>query len=115
MYYVKLKSSLYGLKQLGRMCYNWLSEYLLQNGYSHRILLISVYIDDLNIISNTQDIDEARNHLKTEFDMKDNKIWVNKILLRFVNRAPSLRNFSAPIYLCAEIIGEIQYGQSISK
>jgi len=25
----------------------------------------------LNIIGNTQDIDEARNHLKTEFKMKD--------------------------------------------
>jgi hypothetical protein len=30
-----------------------------------------VYVDDLNIISNIQDIDEARNHLKTEFEMKD--------------------------------------------
>jgi hypothetical protein len=30
-----------------------------------------VYVDDLNIIGNTRDIDEARNHLKTEFEMKD--------------------------------------------
>ena len=30
-----------------------------------------MYVDDLNIIGNTQDIDEARNHLKTEFEMKD--------------------------------------------
>jgi len=30
-----------------------------------------VYVDDLNIIGNTQDIDEARKHLKTEFEMKD--------------------------------------------
>jgi hypothetical protein len=30
-----------------------------------------VYVDDLNIIGNQQDIDEARNHLKTEFDVKD--------------------------------------------
>jgi hypothetical protein len=28
-------------------------------------------VDDLNIISHTKDIDEARNHLKTEFKMKD--------------------------------------------
>jgi hypothetical protein len=28
-------------------------------------------VDDLNIISHTKDIDEARNHLKTEFEMKD--------------------------------------------
>jgi hypothetical protein len=30
-----------------------------------------VYVDDLNIIGNTQDVDEARNHIKTEFEMKD--------------------------------------------
>jgi hypothetical protein len=33
--------------------------------------IISVYVDDLNIIGNQQDIDEARNHLKTEFKVKD--------------------------------------------
>nr|ABA98087.1 retrotransposon protein, putative, Ty1-copia subclass [Oryza sativa Japonica Group] len=33
--------------------------------------IISVYVDDLNIIGNTQDINEARHHLKTEFEMKD--------------------------------------------
>jgi hypothetical protein len=33
--------------------------------------IISVYVDDLNIIGNTRGIDEARNHLKTEFEMKD--------------------------------------------
>ena len=30
-----------------------------------------MYVDDLNIIGSTRDIDEARNHLKTEFEMKD--------------------------------------------
>jgi hypothetical protein len=30
-----------------------------------------VYVDDLNIIGHTKDIDKARNHLKTEFEMKD--------------------------------------------
>jgi hypothetical protein len=30
-----------------------------------------MYVDDLSIIGNTRDIDEARNHLKTEFEMKD--------------------------------------------
>nr|CAD40421.3 OSJNBa0065J03.17 [Oryza sativa Japonica Group] len=33
--------------------------------------IISVYVDDLSIIGNTQDINEARHHLKTEFEMKD--------------------------------------------
>ena len=85
MYCVKLKRSLYGLKQSGRMRYNRLSEYLLQKGYSNNddcpcifikrsstgFCIISVYVDDLNIIGNTQDIDEARRHLKAEFEMKD--------------------------------------------
>ena len=85
MYCLKLKRSLYGLKQSGRMWYNRLSEYLIQKGYSNNddclcvfikrsstgFCIISVYVDDLNIIGNTQDIDEARNHLKTEFEMKD--------------------------------------------
>ena len=30
-----------------------------------------MYVDDINIIGNTQNIDETRNHLKTEFEMKD--------------------------------------------
>ena len=30
-----------------------------------------MYVDDLNIIGNTQDIDEARDHLKMEIEMKD--------------------------------------------
>ena len=84
-YCVKLNKSLYGLKQSGRMWYNRLSEFLLKRGYSNNddcpcvfikksetgFCIISVYVDDLNIIGNTQDIDEARNHLKTEFEMKD--------------------------------------------
>ena len=85
MYCVKLKMSLYGLKQSGRMWYNRLSEYLMQKGYSNSddclcvfikrsssgFCIISVYVDDINIIDNTQNIDEARNHLKKEFEMKD--------------------------------------------
>jgi hypothetical protein len=85
MYCVKLNKSLYDLKQSGRMWYNRLSEFLLQKGYSNSddcpcvfikksslgFCIISVYVDDLNIIGNTQDIDEARNHLNTEFEMKD--------------------------------------------
>jgi hypothetical protein len=30
-----------------------------------------VYVDDLNIIGHARDVDEARDHLKTEFEMKD--------------------------------------------
>jgi hypothetical protein len=35
------------------------------------ILHNAVYVDDLNIIGHTKDIDEACNHIKTEFGMKD--------------------------------------------
>jgi hypothetical protein len=33
--------------------------------------IISVYVNDLNIIGHKKDIDEACNHLKMEFEMKD--------------------------------------------
>ena len=67
MYSVKLKRSLYGLKQSGRMWYNWLSEYLMKKGFMNNedcpcvfirksnkgLCIISVYVDDLNIIGTT--------------------------------------------------------------
>jgi hypothetical protein len=85
MYCVKLVKSLYGLKQSGRIWYNRLKEFLLNKGYSNSddcpcvfirksnrgFCLISIYVDDLNIISQTKDINEAHNHLKTEFEMKN--------------------------------------------
>jgi hypothetical protein len=84
MYCVKLVKSLYGLKQSGRMWYNQLKEFLLNKGYSNNddcpcvfirkfttgFCIISVYMDDLNIIGHIKDIDEARGHLKTEFEVK---------------------------------------------
>jgi hypothetical protein len=85
MYCVKLVKSLYDLKQSGRMWYNRLKEFLLNKGYSNNndclcvfirksttgFCIISVYVDDINIIGHIKDIDEARDHLKTEFEMKD--------------------------------------------
>jgi len=85
MYCVKLQKSLYGLKQLGQMWYNRLSEFLLQKGHTTNddspcvfikksqtgFCIISVYVDDLNIIGHVQNINEARNHVMTEFEMKD--------------------------------------------
>jgi hypothetical protein len=85
MYCIKLVKSLYDLKQSGRMWYNRLKEFLLNKGYSNSddcpcvfirkfntgFCIISVYVDDLNIIGHANDIDEARNHLKKEFEMKD--------------------------------------------
>jgi hypothetical protein len=85
MYCVKLQKLLYGLKQSGRMWYNRLSEFLLSKGYTKNddctcvfikrskvgFCIISVYVDNLNIIGNKLDIDETRHHLTTEFEMKD--------------------------------------------
>jgi hypothetical protein len=85
MYCVKLVKSLYGLKQSRRMWYNRLKEFLLNKGYSNiddglcvfirksttGFCIISVYVNDLYIIDHAKDIDEACNHLKKEFEMKD--------------------------------------------
>jgi hypothetical protein len=85
MYCVKLVKSLYGLKQSGRMWYNRLKEFLVNKGYSNNddcpcvfiiksatgFCIFLVYVDDLNIIGHTKDINEACNHLKTKFEMKD--------------------------------------------
>nr|AAL67590.1 putative polyprotein [Oryza sativa Japonica Group]AAP55150.1 retrotransposon protein, putative, Ty1-copia subclass [Oryza sativa Japonica Group] len=85
MYSVKLERSLYGLKQSGRMRYNRLSDFLLGKGYVNSedcpcmfirksqsdFCIISVYVDDLNIIDHVEDIEEATAYLKTEFEMKD--------------------------------------------
>ena len=67
------------------MWYNRLSEFLLPKGYTSNddspcvfikksdtgFCIISVYVDGLNIIGHIQDINEARNHLTMEFEMKD--------------------------------------------
>jgi hypothetical protein len=76
---------MYGLKQSKRMWCNLLKEFLLNKGYSNShdcpclfirksntsFCIISIYFDDLNIIGHGKDIDEAHNHLKKDFEMKD--------------------------------------------
>jgi hypothetical protein len=85
LYSVLLKKSLYGLKQSGRMWYNRLSDFLHQKGYTSNadcpcvfirrsqdgFCIISVYVDDLNIIGTPRDIEEASSYLMSEFEMKD--------------------------------------------
>ena len=82
---IKLQRSLYGLKQSGRMWYNRLSDYLINKGYTNNVLcpcvfirkttsgfvIITVYVDDLNIIGTKNEIEEAVSYLKKEFEMKD--------------------------------------------
>ncbi|KAL0433727.1 UNVERIFIED_CONTAM: Retrovirus-related Pol polyprotein from transposon TNT 1-94 [Sesamum latifolium] len=85
MYSIKLKRSLYGLKQSGRMWYNRLSEYLIKKGFCNNqispclfikrtesgFIIIAVYVDDLNIIGSPEEIRQAADYLKSEFEMKD--------------------------------------------
>jgi hypothetical protein len=67
------------------MWFNRLSNFLLQRDYINNddcpcvfikkscdgFCIISVYVDDLNIIGATRDIEEAMAYLKTDFEMKD--------------------------------------------
>ena len=85
MFSIRLQRSLYGLKQSGRMWFNRLSNFLLKRGYTNNddcpfvfikkstygFCIILVYVDDLNIIGTTRDIEEASAYLKTKFEMKD--------------------------------------------
>ena len=84
-YAVKLRRSLYGLKQSGRMWYNRLREYLIGRGYENNELcpcvfirktksgfaIIAVYVDDMNVIGTSSEIEETVKFLKSEFEMKD--------------------------------------------
>jgi hypothetical protein len=67
------------------MWYNRLKEFLLNKVYSNNddcpyvfirksftgFCIISVYVDDLNIIGTELNIKDAWGHLKTKFEMKD--------------------------------------------
>ena len=67
------------------MWFNRLSNFLLKRGYTNNddcpcvfikksndgFCIISVYVDDLNIIRTTRDIEEAMAYLKAEFEIKD--------------------------------------------
>ncbi|KAL4016718.1 hypothetical protein IC575_024375 [Cucumis melo] len=82
---IKLQRSLYGLKQSGRMWYNRLSEFLLNEGYQNNPIcpfvfikksqsefaIIAVYVDNLNIIGTLEELSKAIEYLKKEFEMKD--------------------------------------------
>jgi Reverse transcriptase (RNA-dependent DNA polymerase) len=93
IYFIKLKRSLYGLKQSGRMWYNRLSEYLIKERYKSNIIspyifikrsissfiIIAVYVDNLNIIGSSEEIEKTVKLLKNEFKIKD--LGVTKLCL----------------------------------
>lgn len=85
IFLVKLQRSLYGLKQSGRMWYNRLSEYLINEGYINdvicpcvfikktgsRFVILAVYVDDINLIGTPEEVQKEIEYLKKEFEMKD--------------------------------------------
>ncbi|KAM1848657.1 hypothetical protein ACFX14_012762 [Malus domestica] len=85
MYSIKLRRSLYGLKQSGRMWYNRLSEYLIKEGYINNVIcpcvfikksnsgfaIVAVYVDDMNLVGTPEELHKTAEYLKSEFEMKD--------------------------------------------
>ncbi|CAL8991140.1 unnamed protein product [Prunus brigantina] len=85
MFSIKLRRSLYGLKQCGRMWYNRLGKYLLKEGFTNDPIcpcvfikksesgfaIVAVYVDDMNLIGTPEDLQKTADYLKREFEMKD--------------------------------------------
>ena len=69
-----------------------------------------MYVNDLNIIGNEPDVNEARHHLKTEFEMKNLRQTKFYLGLQLEHFHSGIRSC-----LCPQSIGEIQYGQVISN
>ena len=85
MYLIKLRRSLYDLKQSRRMWYNRPSEYLIKDGYINNPIcpcvfikkselgfaILVVYVDDINLFKTPEELTKAATYLKDEFEMKD--------------------------------------------
>jgi hypothetical protein len=56
---------------------------------SYGFCIISLYVNDLNIIGTELDINEARNHIKTEFKIKDLGKILKKILGLHLRHLPT--------------------------
>ena len=81
IYSLKLRRSLYGLKQSERMWCNRLSKYLVKEGYENNLIcpcvfikksvkgfaILAVYVDDINLFGTPEEIYETINYLKKEF------------------------------------------------
>ena len=82
---IKLKRSLYGLKQSGWIWYNRLSEYLIKERYINNVIcpcvfikksnsgfaIVAIYVDDINLVGTPKKLNETAEYLKSEFEMKD--------------------------------------------
>ena len=81
---VKLRKSLYGLRQAGRNWYKRLSDYLIKIGFkairtfecvfvrkgSTGIVILAIYVDDLNLFGDNQAIDKTKKQISNEFEIK---------------------------------------------
>ncbi|KAM1830222.1 hypothetical protein ACFX14_022953 [Malus domestica] len=76
--FIRLKCSLYRLKQAVQMCCNRLSEYLISVNNelclfvsikkSHSgFVIVSIYVDDMNLIWTLEELEKITVHLKSEF------------------------------------------------
>lgn len=85
MFLMRLRQTLYGFKQSGRMWYNRLNEYLIIMGYlnngiclyvsikksTSRYTITTVYIDDINPIGMFKELFRTTKILKKVFEMKE--------------------------------------------
>ena len=85
MYSIKLRRSLYGLKQSRRMWYNCLSKYLIKDVYINNPIcpcvfikkselgfsILAVYVDDINLFRTPEELTKAATYLKNKFEMED--------------------------------------------
>ena len=82
---IRIKKSLYGLKQAGRIWYLHLSNYLQKCGFTtnescpclfikrHKdeVAIVGIYVDDIVIVGTDTAIENTMNALKAEFKVKD--------------------------------------------
>jgi hypothetical protein len=85
MFSIKLQRLLYRLKQSGCMWYNRFNKYLLNESYKNDDIcpyifikktnigfaIVTVYVDNLNLIGTSEEFNKTANYLKNEFEMKD--------------------------------------------
>ncbi|KAE9306464.1 hypothetical protein PF008_g21467 [Phytophthora fragariae] len=84
-----LQKGIYGLKQAARIWYQTLHAYLEELGFKRcaydvglyvkyvdgRIVIVTVYVDDMMIVSKTKDIDAVMEALRLKFTMKDSVVY----------------------------------------